>query len=142
ARDRARGGRAPPSRGPPTRVCSFGRPRATSRSASVSSVSARQPRRPRIRPLRVIVAWVISSLALLFAAAVVPGVAIEGWWSAVLAAAVLATLNAILPPVLAALRLPYALVVGLFLVLALDAAMFMLAARITPSVIAVDSFGA
>jgi uncharacterized membrane protein YvlD (DUF360 family) len=72
---------------------------------------------------------------------VVPGVAIEGWWSALLATVVIAILNALLPPVLAALRLPFALVLGLLLVLVLDAAMFMLAARVAPGAISVDSFG-
>jgi uncharacterized membrane protein YvlD (DUF360 family) len=100
-----------------------------------------EPKRPRIRVLRVVVAWIVSAASLLFAAWIVPGVAIGGWWSAVLAAAVIGTLNAILPPVLAALRLPFTVVLGLLLVLALDAAMFLLAAEIAPNAISVDSFG-
>jgi uncharacterized membrane protein YvlD (DUF360 family) len=58
-----------------------------------------------------------------------------------LAAMVIAALNAILPPLLAALRLPFTLVLGLLLVLVLDAVMFMLAGRIVPGSIDVDSFG-
>jgi len=100
-----------------------------------------EPERPRIRPLRVVVAWLLSAAALLFAAWVVPGVSVSGWGGALLAAMVIAVLNAILPPVLAALRLPFTLVLGLLLVLLLDAAMFMLAARIAPGSIDVDSFG-
>jgi uncharacterized membrane protein YvlD (DUF360 family) len=99
-------------------------------------------RRPRIRPLRIVVAWLLSAAAVLFAAWVVPGVAIAGAGGALVAAAVIAALNAVLPPVLAALRLPFTLVFGLLLVLALDAAMFMLAAHIAPDAISVDSFGA
>jgi uncharacterized membrane protein YvlD (DUF360 family) len=99
-----------------------------------------EPERPRIHPGRVVVAWLLSAAALLFAAGVVPGVAIEGWAGALLAALVIAILNALLPPVLAALRLPFTLVLGLLLVLVLDALMFMLAAEIAPGAISVDSF--
>jgi uncharacterized membrane protein YvlD (DUF360 family) len=100
----------------------------------------REPERPRIRPLRLVVAWVLSAAALLFAAWVVPGIAIEGFGAALVAAAVIAVLNAVLPPILAALRLPLTLVLGLVLVLVLDAAMFLLAAEIAPRAISVDSF--
>jgi len=100
-----------------------------------------EPERPRIRPIRVIAAWILSAAALLLAAWVVPGVSVNGWGGALLAAAVIAVLNAVLPPVLAALRLPFTLVVGLLLVLALDAAMFWLASKILPDQISVDSFG-
>jgi len=110
------------------------------RDVSVAEDAAYEPARPRIRPARVVVAWLLSAVALLLAAAIVPGVSIEGWWGAVLAAALIAILNAVLPPLLAALRLPFTLVLGLVLVLALDAAMFMLASEIAPDAISVDSF--
>jgi uncharacterized membrane protein YvlD (DUF360 family) len=97
--------------------------------------------RPRIRPLRLLIAWVLSAAALFFAAAIVPGVSIEGWKGALLVAAIIGVLNAVLPPVLAAIRLPFTLITGLLLVLVLDALMFELAARIAPSALTVDSFG-
>jgi uncharacterized membrane protein YvlD (DUF360 family) len=96
--------------------------------------------RPRIRPFRLLVAWVLSAAALFFAAALVPGVSIEGWGGALLVAAIIGVLNAVLPPVLAAIRLPFTLITGLLLVLVLDALMFELAARIAPSALTVDSF--
>ena len=77
--------------------------------------------RLRIRPLRLLVSWLVSAAALIFAAAIVPGVGIEGWAGAIVAAALIAILNAMLPPLVAALRLPYTLVLGLLLVLVLDA---------------------
>ena len=104
------------------------------------STRERTVERPRIRPLRLLVAWVLSAVALLFAAWVVPGIAIEGFGAALLAAAVIAVLNAVLPPILAALRLPFTLVLGLLLVLVLDAAMFKLAAEIVPEAISIDSW--
>jgi uncharacterized membrane protein YvlD (DUF360 family) len=96
--------------------------------------------RPRIRPLRLLVAWVLSAAALFFAAAIVPGVSIKGWEGALLVAAIIAVLNAVLPPLLAAVRLPFTLITGLLLVLVLDALMFELASRIAPSALTVDSF--
>jgi uncharacterized membrane protein YvlD (DUF360 family) len=105
------------------------------------STVAYEPERPRIRPLRLALAWLLSAAALLLAAWAVPGVTVHGWGGALLAAMVIAVLNAVLPPVLAALRLPFTLVFGLLLVLVLDAAMFLLAAKIAPGSISVDSFG-
>jgi uncharacterized membrane protein YvlD (DUF360 family) len=96
---------------------------------------------PRIRPLRLALAWFLSAGAVLIAAWIIPGVAIEGRGGALVAAAVIAVLNAVLPPLLAALRLPFTLLLGLLLVLALDAAMFLLSSRIAPGAISVDSFG-
>jgi uncharacterized membrane protein YvlD (DUF360 family) len=104
------------------------------------SGSPREPERPRIRPLRLLVAWVLSAAALVFAAGIVPGVDVEGWRGALGAALVIALLNAVLPPLLAALRLPFTLVLGLLLVLVLDAGMFMLASEIAPDAIFVDSW--
>jgi uncharacterized membrane protein YvlD (DUF360 family) len=97
-------------------------------------------RRPRIRFVRVLVAWILSAASLLFAAWVVPGVHVHGWQGALVAAAIIAVLNAVLPPLLAAIRLPFTLVTGLLLVLVLDALMFQLAAHIAPDSLTVDSF--
>ena len=59
---------------------------------------------------------------------------------ALVAAALIAILNAMLPPVIAALRLPFTLVLGFLLVLFLDALMLKLASDIAPGAITVDSF--
>jgi uncharacterized membrane protein YvlD (DUF360 family) len=97
-------------------------------------------RRPRFSVLRVLVAWVLSAAALLFAAAIVPGVSINEWGGAFLAAAIIGALNAVLPPIIAAIRLPFTLITGLLLVLVLDALIFQLASKIAPSALTVDSF--
>jgi uncharacterized membrane protein YvlD (DUF360 family) len=99
-----------------------------------------QPERPRLRPAPLIVAWVLSALALLIAAQIVPGASIEGFWGALLVAAVVAVLNALLPPVIAALRLPFTLVAGFLLVLAADAGILLLADSLTDGAIQLDSF--
>jgi uncharacterized membrane protein YvlD (DUF360 family) len=82
----------------------------------------------------------VSALALLAAAWIVPGVDIEGFWGAVAVAAVIAVLNAILPPIVAALRLPLMLVTGLLLVLVLDALMLVWASDLLENAIEVSSF--
>ncbi len=99
------------------------------------------PARPRIRPFRVVLSWLVSGAALLVAALIVPGVHVPGFGGAIVAAALIAILNALLPPVIAALRLPFALISGFLLVLVLDALMLELTSRIAPGAIQVDSFG-
>jgi uncharacterized membrane protein YvlD (DUF360 family) len=96
--------------------------------------------RPRIKPLRLVIAWILSAAAILIAAGIVPGVHVNGFGGALVAAAVIAVLNAVLPPILAALRLPFTLVLGILLVLVLDALMFMAASELFPEWITVDSF--
>src|SRR3954447_7380514 len=97
---------------------------------------------PRLRPLRLAVAWLGSALAFLFAAWVIPGADINGFWGAIVVAAIVAVLNAVLPPVVAALRLPFTVAAGFLLVLAVDAAILLLAADIAPDQLDVSGFGA
>ncbi len=99
------------------------------------------PERPKYRPLRLLVSWLLSAAALLIAAELVPGVAVEGFWGAVVAALLIAVLNAILPPIVAALRLPFMALLGFVAVLMLDALMLLLASEIRPEAISVDNFG-
>ena len=56
-------------------------------------------------------------------------------------AAVVALLNAVLPPLVAALRLPLTALIGFVLVLAVDAGMLLLAADVAPGELSVDDFG-
>ena len=99
------------------------------------------PARPRFRPLIVFVSWLLGAVSLLVAAGIVPHVSISNFWGAVLTAAVIAVLNAVLPPVVAALRLPFMALLGFVLVLFLDAAMLLIASGFDSSAIEVDSFG-
>ena len=98
------------------------------------------PTRPRLRPVRLLVGWLVSALALLVAAAVVPGVSIPSFRGAAVVAAIVAVLNAVLPPIVAALRLPFMLVLGFLLVLVLDAWILLIASSIDDRAIQVDSF--
>src|SRR5918998_3647357 len=104
-------------------------------------VPAWAPERPRLRLPRLVAVWLASALALLLAAVLVQGAEVRGFGGAAVVVAILAALNAVLPPLVAALRLPYTVVVGFVLVLALDAAMLLLAADIAPGHLHVDGFG-
>ena len=99
------------------------------------------PERPKIRLGQVLLAWVVAAGALLIAAAIVPGVHVNGFLGAVVASAVIAVLNAFLPPIVAALRLPFMVVLGFLLVLFLDAALLLVTSELIPQWITVDSFG-
>jgi uncharacterized membrane protein YvlD (DUF360 family) len=100
------------------------------------------PEAPKLRPARVVASWVISALALLAAASIVSGAHIGSFRGALLVAAIVAVLNALLPPVIASLRLPFTLVLGFLLVLAADAAILLLADSLTDGAILLDSFWA
>jgi uncharacterized membrane protein YvlD (DUF360 family) len=96
--------------------------------------------RPRIGIVRLVVSWVLATLSLLVAAWIIPGASVESFGGAFLAAAVIAVLNAILPPIVAALRLPLMLVTGLLLVLIVDALMLLAADNVTGGDLSIDSF--
>jgi uncharacterized membrane protein YvlD (DUF360 family) len=99
-----------------------------------------QPERPRLRPARLLLSWFVGALALLGAAAIVPGVRVEGFLGAVVVAALVGILNALLPPLIAALRLPFTLALNFLLVLAADAVMLLAADSLTHSAISIPSF--
>ena len=90
--------------------------------------------------VRLLIAWIVAAASVYVAAAIVPGFTLDEVGSAFVVAAVVAVFNAILPPVVAALRLPAMLVVGFLLVLAVDALALMLADDLLPRFGQVDSF--
>src|SRR3954463_8674597 len=99
-----------------------------------------EPATPRLRVTRLLVTWVVAAVAVAVAAWIVPGVKLEQTGAAVLVAALIAVLNAVLPPLIAALRLPFALVAGFLLVLAADAFALVLADELFPEQIHVGGF--
>ena len=103
--------------------------------------TAWQPERPRLRPFPLLVSWIVTGVAVMVASGILPGVHIDDFWGALLIAAIVAALNAVIPPVLAALRLPLTLVLGFLLVLIADAVILLIAADVTDGVLRVDNFG-
>jgi uncharacterized membrane protein YvlD (DUF360 family) len=99
-----------------------------------------RPERLRIHPVQIVLRWLCVAAALLIAAELVPGVTVHGFAGGIVVALLIAVLNALLAPVIAAIRLPYTALAGFFLVLLLDAWLLKLASDIAPGAITVDSF--
>ena len=98
-----------------------------------------RPERLRLKPFQLIVSWILSALALGLTAAILPGVDIADWGGAFVVAIVVAALNAVIPPLFAALRLPLTLVFGFLISLVLSALVLRFAADALNS-FEVDSF--
>lgn len=91
--------------------------------------------------MRLLLKWLLSALALLAVAHLYPGVVISSFGSAVLAAAVLATLHTVVRPLMVLLTLPATLLtLGLFLFI-INALLFWAAAGLL-SGLEVRGFGA
>src|SRR4051812_49000235 len=101
-----------------------------------------EPAVPRLRLVTVVLSWAVSAASIWVAAAIIGGITIEASGGALITAALIAVVNAVLPPLLAALRLPFALLAGFLSVLLADAAALKIASSIAHSHIHVDTFGA
>jgi uncharacterized membrane protein YvlD (DUF360 family) len=100
-----------------------------------------EPTKPRLRPLHLILSWVVAAASVYVAAGLVSGVTIDNPGGAFIVAAVIAVVNAVLPPLIAALRLPFTLVTGFLLVLFADAGALMLTDELFPEALGIASFG-
>jgi uncharacterized membrane protein YvlD (DUF360 family) len=78
--------------------------------------------RPEIHLWRLALGLLVGGVAVLIAAGIVPGFDVGGFWAAVAVALLIAAINAILPPLIAALRLPFTVALAFLLVLAADVA--------------------
>src|SRR3954447_8453572 len=101
-----------------------------------------EPAVPRLRLVTIVLSWAVSAASIWVAAAIIGGITIEASGGALITAALIAVVNAVLPPLLAALRLPFALLAGFLSVLLADAAALKIASSIAHSHIHVDTFGA
>ncbi len=99
-----------------------------------------QPETPRLRPLSLLFGWIVSAASVYIAAGLVPGVSIDDPAGAFLVAGSIAVVNVVLPPLIAALRLPFTLVSGFLLVLFADAGALMLTDELFPEVLGIAAF--
>src|SRR5689334_21240943 len=99
-----------------------------------------KPVRPKVRLTRLLLGWILATASLLVAVAIVPGAHVKDFGAAFVATAVIAILNGLLPPVIAALRLPLTLLLGFVLVLLVDVLLLVAADKVTGGAFAVDSF--
>jgi uncharacterized membrane protein YvlD (DUF360 family) len=88
------------------------------------------------------VALLTSTASIYLAAGVLPGLDVGSFWDALPAALLIAALNAVLAPLVAALRLPYTVATSFLLLLALNAVVLQLADALTERAVEVDGFGA
>ncbi len=96
--------------------------------------------RPRFRPLRLVLALLVGAVAVVVSGLILPGVEVKTFLGALEAAALIAVLNAILPPLVAALRLPFMLIIGFLAVLIVDALILLLVSHLGPNDFKVNSF--
>ena len=108
-------------------------------SAGYGEAPGWKPEMPRFTLWQIALAWLLGAASLLVATKLIPGASDSTFRAALAAAAVIAVLNALLPPLVAALRLPFTALVGFFGVLFVDAGMLLLAGRIS-SELSIDSF--
>ncbi|HYZ81235.1 MAG TPA: phage holin family protein [Solirubrobacteraceae bacterium] len=100
-----------------------------------------RPHAPRLRPLRLLLAWLVGAASVFVAAAILPGVHVGSFADALVAAALIAAFNAILPPLVAALRLPFTVALGFLAILVLDALILVIVSSVTKRALHVDGFG-
>ena len=112
----------------------------TSNASSPFGV-AWSPQTPRFRIVQLALSWLVTAVGTFVAAVIVPGVHVGSFGDALVVTVLMAALNALLPPLVAALRLPFTLVLGFLVILVLDALILLLVSHIDPSAFTVDSFG-
>src|ERR1700749_857543 len=96
---------------------------------------------PRFQPLRLTLSLIVGAVAVWVAGLLLPGVHVKSPTGALLTAALIGVMNGLLPPIVAALRLPFTLAIGFVAVLALDAGIILAVSAIDPNDFQVDSFG-
>jgi uncharacterized membrane protein YvlD (DUF360 family) len=99
------------------------------------------PQKPRFRVTQLALSWLVTAVGTFVAAVILPGISVAGFGDAFVVAVLIGALNAVLPPLVAALRIPFTLVLGFVVVLVLDALILLLVSHIDSSAFKVDSFG-
>ncbi|HET7743259.1 MAG TPA: phage holin family protein [Gaiellaceae bacterium] len=97
--------------------------------------------RPPLRPARLLLSLVVNAAAVFIAAAITPGFAVGDFWSALFVALIIAALNALVAPLVAAIRLPYTVATSFLLILVLDALLLRAADALTENAITLGGFG-
>jgi uncharacterized membrane protein YvlD (DUF360 family) len=87
-----------------------------------------------------VVVWICTAASLMGAAAILPGYDIHSFGAALVAALLIGAFNAVLPPIVAALPLPFPLLTGFVGVLLLDAGMLIATAHLLGSDLTVSSW--
>ncbi len=85
--------------------------------------------------MKILIHWLVSALAIIITAYILPGVYVHGFWTALVLAVVLGAINVTLRPVLILLTLPLSiLTLGLF-ALVINGLLVLLTTKIVPGFI-------
>ena len=90
--------------------------------------------RPKLRLSRLLLWLFVTAAAFFLAAWILPGFEISNGWVALAAAIVVGVINAVVAPIIAALRLPYTIATTFLLILVVDALSLLAADDLTDSV--------
>jgi putative membrane protein len=82
--------------------------------------------------MNMLIRWLLSTLAVMVVAFILPGVQLSGFFAALVVAVVLGLINAILRPIILILTLPVNILTLGLLTLVIDALLVMLAAALVP----------
>ncbi len=119
-------------------MCPVAEPQLTDR---YGEAVAWHPTALHFRLLQLVLSLLLGAVAVWVAAEVLPGVHVNSFEGAVVVAVAVGILNAVLPPVVASIPLPYMLVLGFLAVLLLDACILLLVSSLDSADFQVDSFG-
>ena len=97
--------------------------------------------RPKLRPARLLLSLLVGTASVFFAAAILPRFSVGDFWDALAAAVLIGVLNAILAPLVAAVRLPYTVATSFLLVLLLDVLILRAIDALTEGAISVEGWG-
>ena len=100
-----------------------------------------EPVRPQYTLARTLTHWLISAISLFVAAWVLPGIHLDGLKGAFVVVTIVAILNALLAPLVAAIRLPFSVALGFIVSLLLSAVLIQAAATAFPEFLRTDNFG-
>jgi uncharacterized membrane protein YvlD (DUF360 family) len=105
-----------------------------------------RPSRADVRPPlhigRLILSLLVNAVSIYIAAAILPGFDLGSFWESIPAALLIAALNAVLSPLVSAIRLPYTVATSFLLLLVLDAALLLILDEISDGAVTVSGFGA
>ena len=100
-----------------------------------------RPVKPKMSIAGLSVHWLTAAAAVLVTAWILPGISVEGFAGALIVAIVIGILNAVLPPLIAAIPIPLMALLGFGIILVVDAAVIQITSSITENAIKVDNFG-
>ena len=97
-------------------------------------VASRADVRPKLHVSRFLLGLAVSTAAFLLAALILPGFELSDGWAALTAAIIVGLINAVVAPVIAALRLPYTIATTFLLILLFDALAVLAAGALSDSI--------